>query len=45
MEQDQNALGPEGTGALAGALEKMVDIQTLDLVSWAKAQCQRKTQD
>ena len=32
-EQDWNELGPEGARALAGALEQMTGMQTLNLVS------------
>ena len=33
MPQDGNNLGPEGAGKLAGALEKMTNLQKLDLVT------------
>ena len=33
LAQFWNKLGPEGAGALAGALEKMTGMQSLELVS------------
>ena len=33
MPQHHNSLGPEGAGKLAGALEKMTDMQELSLVT------------
>ena len=33
MPQSYNDLGPEGAGKLAGALEKMTNLQTLNLVT------------
>ncbi len=37
LAQESNELGPKGAEALAGALEKMTEMQTLGLVSgiWA----------
>jgi hypothetical protein len=37
--QVNNALGPEGAKVLAGALEKMTSMQTLNLVSQRQGWC------